>query len=175
MTFSDMALTKCDEDKYFGQGNVLCGYLHLDEGKPHWHFLCLPVREKEVTYKNRHGKGTKIEMRLAAQDFIGGGDKLHDLQDAYHEHCKARYGHIMEFWRGLLAEEQKRAYVQKTDHLMAKYREEEKLAEMKLLAAEAQEKLKQLDEKIDKQNRTRRSEKYEWDKKSEVPEWKWKR
>lgn len=163
------------EDKYFGRGNVLCGYLHADEGKYHWHFVCLPVVEKEVSFKNRYGSGTRKEMRLAAQDFIGGADKLHDLQDAYHEHCKARYGHIVPFWRGLLAEEQKRAYIEKTDHRIAMYREAGQWAEMKILAEEAQKKLQKYDQTIEKQNKTRQAKNYKWDKKSEVPEWKWKR
>lgn len=161
------------EDNYFGRGNVLCGYLHSDESKPHWHFICLPVKEKEISFKNRYGSGTKKEMRLAAQDFIGGANKLHYLQEAYYKHCKARYGHIVPFWRGLLAEEQKRQYTQKTDHQLNKYREAEQYAEMKLLAKEAQEKVQQYDQTIEKKNQSRQRPSYQWDKNSEVPEWKW--
>lgn len=161
------------EDTYFGRGNVVCGYMHMDESKPHWHFICIPAKEKEVAYKNRYGSGTKLEMRLCANDIIDGKDKLSAIQDAYHEHCSARYGHIVPFWRGLRAEEQKREYTQKTDAKLAKYKETEQYAEMKLLAQEAQQKVKELDKTIEKQTKSRQSSSYQWDRNAEVPEWSW--
>lgn len=161
------------EDTYFGRGNVVCGYMHMDESKPHWHFICIPAKEKEVAYKNRYGSGTKLEMRLCANDIIDGKDKLSAIQDAYHEHCSARYGHIVPFWRGLRAEEQKREYTQKTDAKLAKYKETEQYAEMKLLAQEAQQKVKELDKTIEKQTKSRQSSSYQWDRNAEVPEWNW--
>lgn len=161
------------EDTYFGQGNIVCGYLHMDESKPHWHFICIPAKEKEVSYKNRYGTGVKREMRLCANDIIDGKEKLSAVQDAYHEHCSARYGHIVPFWRGLRAEEQKREYTQKTDAKLAKYKENEQYAEMKLLAQEAQKKVKEFDKTIEKQTKSRQSSSYQWDKNAEIPEWKW--
>lgn len=161
------------EDNYFGRGNVVCGYMHMDESKPHWHFICVPVAEKEVTYRNRYGSGVKTEMRLCANDIIDGKEKLSAIQDAYYEHCKARYGHIVPFWRGLKAEEQKRQYTQKTDAKLAAYKEAERYAEMKQLAKEAQEKVQQFDQLIEKQIKSRQRQDYQWDKKAEIPEWKW--
>jgi hypothetical protein len=161
------------EDTYFGRGNVVCGYLHEDESKPHWHFICIPAAEKEVSYKNRYGTGVKREMRLCANDIIDGKEKLSAIQDAYYEHCQARYGHILPFYRGLRAEKQKREYTQKTDAKLVKYQEAEQYAEMKLLAQEAQQKVKELDKIIEKQTKSRRSPSYQWDKNAEVPEWSW--
>ena len=161
------------EDTYFGQGNVVCGYLHEDESKPHWHFICIPAAEKEVAYKNRYGSGIKREVRLCANDIIDGKEKLSAIQDAYHEHCSARYGHIVPFYRGLRAEKQKREYTQKTDAKLAKYQEAEQYAEMKLLAQEAQQKVKELDKTIEKQTKSRQSSSYQWDRNAEVPEWNW--
>lgn len=161
------------EDTYFGVGNVVCGYLHMDEYKPHWHFICIPAAEKEVAYKNRYGSGIKREMRLCANDILDGPEKLTDIQDAYHEHCKARYGNIVPFYRGLKAEQQKRKYIEKTDAKIAAYKEAERFAEMKRLAKEAQDKVQQYDEAIEKQTKSRQRESYQWDKKAEVLEWKW--
>lgn len=161
------------EDTYFGQGNVVCGYMHMDETKPHWHFICIPAKEKEVAYKNRYGSGTKLEMRLCANDIIDGKEKLSAIQDAYHEHCSTRYGHIVPFYRGLRAEDEKREYTLKTDAKLARYQEAEQFAEMKLLAQEAQQKVKELDKIIEKQTKSRQSPSYQWDKNSEVPEWSW--
>lgn len=161
------------EDTYFGRGNVVCGYMHMEESKPHWHFICIPAKEKEVAYKNRYGSGTKLEMRLCVNDIIDGKDKLSALQDAYHEHCRTRYGHIVPFWRGLKAEEQKKEYTQKTDAKLAEYKEAEQFAKMQQLAQEAQERVHQFDQTIEKQNKSRQRKDYQWDKNAEVPEWSW--
>jgi hypothetical protein len=161
------------EDNYFGHGNVVCGYMHMEESKPHWHFICVPVREKEVAYKNRYGSGKRLEMRLCANDIIDGKEKLSALQDAYYEHCNSRYNHIVPFWRGLKAEKQKKEYTLKTDAKLAAYKEAEQYAEMKQLAQEAQQKVEQFDQTIEKQNKLRQSSSYQWDKNAEVPEWSW--
>lgn len=161
------------EDTYFGQGNVVCGYMHMDESKPHWHFICIPAAEKEVAYKNRYGSGTKREVRLCANDIIDGKEKLSAIQDAYHEHCSARYGHIIDFYRGLRAEDEKREYTQKTDYKLAQYKEAEQYAEMKLLAQKAQQKVKELDKTIEKKTKSRQSSSYRWDRNAEIPEWSW--
>lgn len=161
------------EDTYFGRGNVVCGYMHMEESKPHWHFICIPAKEKEVAYKNRYGSGTKLEMRLCANDIIDGKEKLSSIQDAYHEHCSTRYGHIVPFWRGLKAEEQKKEYTQKTDAKLAEYKESEQFAKMQQLAQEAQERVHQFDQTIEKQNKSRQRKDYQWDKNAEVPEWSW--
>ena len=175
------------EDKYFGKGNVVCGYLHMEETKPHWHFICIPVKEKEVAYKNRYGSGKKMEMRLCANDIIHGYmkvkvegsdkevevHKLSNMQQQYYEHCRDTYGHIMEFWRGLKAEDQKRKYVQKTDYEMAKLREQKRFIEEHELVTERIEKEQNFDAQIERQNKSRKSESYQWDKNAEVPEWSW--
>lgn len=161
------------EDTFFGRGNVVCGYLHHDEGKPHLHFIGIPAKEKQVAYKNRHGSGVKTEMRLCANDILDGKEKLRAVQDAYYSHCQARYGHFMEFWRGLLAEEQKRQYTQKTDAKLAAYKEAEQYAQMKAAAQEAQKELASLNQQIEKQTKSRQAKSYQWDKGSEVPEWTW--
>lgn len=161
------------EDTYFGRGNVLCGYLHEDESKSHWHFICIPAAEKEVAYKNRYGSGIKKEMRLCANDIIDGKEKLSAIQETYYEHCQSRYGHIVPFWRGLKAEVQKRQYTEKTDAKLAVYKEAEQYAEMKQLAKEAQDKVQQFDQTIEKQTKSRQRKDYQWDKKAEVPEWSW--
>lgn len=161
------------EDTYFGRGNVVCGYMHMEESKPHWHFICIPAKEKEVAYKNRYGSGTKLEMRLCANDIIDGKEKLSSIQDAYHEHSSTRYGHIVPFWRGLKAEEQKKEYTQKTDAKLAEYKESEQFAKMQQLAQEAQERVHQFDQTIEKQNKSRQRKDYQWDKNAEVPEWSW--
>ena len=161
------------ENTYFGRGNVVCGYMHMDESKPHWHFICIPAKKKEVSYKNRYGSGVKKEMRLCANDIIDGKERLSAIQEAYYVHCQSRYGHIVPFWRGLRAEEQKKQYTQKTDAKLAAYKEAEQYAEMKQLAQEAQEKVFQFDQTIEKQNKSRQRKDYQWDKNTEVPEWNW--
>lgn len=161
------------EDTYFGQGNVVCGYMHMDESKPHWHFICIPAAEKEVTFKNRYGSGSKKEMRLCANDIIDGKDRLRAIQDAYHEHCNARYGSILEFHRGLRAEKLKMKYNQKADANIIKYRDAKQYAEMELKAELAIIVNRKLNNQIEKQNKSRQSPSYQWDKNAEVPEWSW--
>lgn len=161
------------EDTYFGRGNVVCGYLHEDESKPHWHFICIPAKEKEVAYKNRYGSGTKLEMRLCAGDIVDGKEKLSNMQQLYYEHCQERYGNYMPFWRGLLAEEQKRKYIEKTDAAIARYKAEENYAKVEQLSRQAQEDVRKMDEQIERQNKSRQKDSYQWDKGSEVPEWSW--
>lgn len=161
------------EDTYFGRGNVVCGYMHMDESKPHWHFICIPAKEKEVAYKNRYGSGIKREVRLCANDVIDGPDKLSAMQDAYHEHCRARYGHIIDFYRGLRAEYLKKKYNQKADASIIKFRDAKQYAEMGLKAELAVMVNNRLNNQIEKQNKSRQSSSYQWDKKAEVPEWSW--
>lgn len=161
------------EDTYFGRGNVVCGYLHEDESKPHWHFICIPAKEKEVTYKNRYGSGTRIEMRLCAGDIVDGKEKLSNMQQLYYKHCQKRYGNYMPFWRGLLAEEQRRKYIEKTDAAIARYKAEENYAKVEQLSRQAQEDIRKMDEQIERQTKSRQKDSYQWDKGSEVPEWNW--
>lgn len=166
------------EDTYFGHDNIVCGYLHMDESKPHWHFICIPAKEKEVAYKNRYGSGKKIEMRLCANDIIHGYNeegvhKLSDMQQKYYEHCQERYGHIVPFWRGLLAEEQRRKYIERTDADIARYKKEQEWAAARNAAALAQAKIQYYDSVIERQDKSRQKDSYQWDKGSEVPEWSW--
>ena len=110
------------ERTYFGEGNVVCGYVSEVRNKYYWFFIGIPVKEKEVAYRNRYGTGKKIEMRLCANDIIDGYTtviiddreqrilKLSNMQQKYFEHCRDTYGHVIELWRGLKAEDQKRKY-----------------------------------------------------------------
>lgn len=171
------------EDEYFGVDNVLLSYLHTDEGKYHVHFICIPAKEKEIKWKNRNGEGTHNEFRLCAQDIIGGREKLSELQTRYYEHCNARYGHIVPFFRGLKAEDQKRVYTQKTNHLLDQYRAKGKEITTEVERTELimqidstiktyGENINILNQRIEKQNRDRQRPGYNWQHGFDVEEWK---
>lgn len=177
-------------EEKFGEDNVLAAYIHKDESKIHVHYIVLPVKEKDVKYKNRYGEGVRKEWRLAASDYVDGKEKMEEWQQIYFEHCRDRYGHIMEFWRGTKAEEQKRKYTQETDHILGKIRSEikyalelqdlekvDKLA--KLLEKESIkriEKIQELNETIESQKRSRRPERgYDWAKSWKLAEPGWKK
>ncbi len=177
-------------ERIFGEGNVLVAYLHNDESKPHVHYIVLPVKKREVKYKNRFGEGSKIELRLSASDYIDGTEKLQQLQEDYYHHCLERYGHYIEIWRGLRAEEQKKRYVQKTDHIIGKLRKaaadaQKALDWIKYLelnkqiekkSREAIPVIQKFDEKIEEQNSRRKASKgYNWKKSWEPAEPGWKK
>lgn len=177
-------------EEKFGQGNVLAAYLHMDESKPHVHFIVLPVREKEVRFKNRYGEGTKKEWRLSASDYVDGEDKLSYWQQIYFEHCRDRYGHLMEFWRGTKAEKQKTQYVLQTDHVLGHIRkqleyaqevqDQDKVEELaKKLENESKtrmQNIQELDRIIEKQSRSRKPEKgYDWTKSWKLAEPGWQK
>ena len=109
------------ERTYFGEGNVVCGYVSEVRNKYYWFFIGIPVKEKEVAYRNRYGTGKKIEMRLCGGDIVDGKEKLSNMQQKYFEHCRDTYGHVIELWRGLKAEDQKRKYIQQTDYKIGEY------------------------------------------------------
>lgn len=63
-------------EQLFGTGNVVCGWLHRDERADHAHWIIVPIdREGE---RNR---GPKV--RLNAKRWLGGPERLRQLQDDY--------------------------------------------------------------------------------------------
>ena len=179
-------------EEKFGEGNVLAAYIHKDESKTHVHYIVLPVKEKEVKFKNRYGEGVRKEWRLAASDYVDGKEKMEEWQQIYFEHCRDRYGHIMEFFRGSKAENQKRKYTQETDYILGKIRAQIKYAQevqdlekadklAKLLEKEStkrMEYIQELDDQIEIQKKNRRPERgYDWAKswKLAEPGWKFKK
>jgi len=126
-----------------GWENIVSISEHYDESNPHVHVVVVPVIEKEVSWKNRHGTGTKIENRLCADEFIGGRMKMHLMQSAYHTHVVSRVeGKIrkhapeVRFVRGIDARKNERVYIQQT---------------MRHLAGPRLDQSKEVDEKIDQQ------------------------
>jgi hypothetical protein len=109
-------------EKRHGKGSVVAKFEHYDESNPHAHFIVVPIQEKEVSWKNRRGEGTKLEKRLNVRDHTGGREKLRDLQNGYYEHLVKTYGGGKDsklglpIYRGKLVEHQTREYVQKTDY-----------------------------------------------------------
>lgn len=65
---------------YFGKENVVSAVLHLDETTPHIHAVVIPM----------------VNDRLNAKQFLGGPQKLRELQNSYGEHM-----HSLGLSRGL--------------------------------------------------------------------------
>jgi hypothetical protein len=103
-------------EKRHGRDSIVAKYEHFDESNPHGHFIVVPIIEKEVKWKNSRGEGIKKEARLNTREFTGGRDKLRKLQDDYFDHLIDRYGDILgvTFYRGTLAENQTKKYIQQT-------------------------------------------------------------
>lgn len=81
--------------KKHGSENIVNISIHLDEKTPHIHAYVTPIVEKEVKWKNQKGEGIRKENRLSARDFLGGKDKLQQLQDDFAksvEHLKLERG-----------------------------------------------------------------------------------
>jgi len=76
--FSDKALAWAQNE--FGKENVVNAVLHLDETTPHLHLTVVPVDSTEKK------KGAKV--RLNADKWIGGKEKLSKLQDSFFESVK---------------------------------------------------------------------------------------
>lgn len=118
-------LRQCVNDfigKKYGNENIVSTSLHFDETNPHAHVIIVPIVKKEVKWKNRNGEGTKVENRLCARDYCGKVN-LRKLQQEFYEFCKPIGQKIgVEFYRGTLAEEQKKIYTQKTDHSIGELR-----------------------------------------------------
>lgn len=106
-----------------GKDNVVSISTHFDETNPHVHMIVTPIVEKEKRWKNRHGEGKKKVHALSARDFTGGPDKLRQLQQEFFEFVRP-YGNKLgkEFYRGTLAEKQKKKYVRQTDHQIGQLR-----------------------------------------------------
>lgn len=112
--------------KKHGDENIIGCTYHLDETNPHVHILAVPLVEKSVKWKNQKGQGEKIENRLCARDFIGGKDKLRELQTDYFNHLTTgnqyfsdkwkQYG--IEFFRGRDARTSKQYYSKMTSHIV---------------------------------------------------------
>lgn len=115
------------EDRH-GKNSIVASYEHLDESNPHVHFIVVPLKTKEVKWKNQKGEGVRIETRINTRDYTGGRDKLRDLQNDYFEHLTERYdgGKKMgiQFYRGTLVEHQHKVYTQETDHKIGELRKE---------------------------------------------------
>lgn len=132
--------------KKYGHENIVSCSYHHDESNPHAHFILVPVREKEMKWKNRNGSGVRKTASLCARDITGGPEKLKALQSDYYQFVKG-FEHKMgvKFYRGTAALERKNFYSQKTNHLMAEYRE----ALQGLSHEEKQTKLREIQEAKD--------------------------
>jgi Sec-independent protein translocase protein TatA len=148
------------KEKY-GEKNVVARFEHYDESTPHCHFIVTPVIEKEVKWKNSNGQGTKIQNSLCARDLTGNKDKLKDLQQAYFDFIKPygkNYG--IKFQDRTPAEQQIKNYTKHTNHELGLLRNyiasidknigevRKGLAEGKIEAKTADQKLTELEQKI---------------------------
>jgi len=108
----------------FGKENIISYSKHYDESTPHCHLIVMPIMKKKIKWKNRKGKGIKVENRLNARDHTGGKEKLRELQQEYFDHIKPKYSQYTRdgIFRGTLAEHQLRDYIQKTDHELGQIR-----------------------------------------------------
>lgn len=75
--------------KTYGKENLVHFTVHFDEKTPHMHAYIVPVREKEVKWKNKGGEGMKIVSSLCARDYLGGKEKMKSMQDSFHESVKS--------------------------------------------------------------------------------------
>lgn len=138
--------TVLDELKNFiinkhSEGNMIQASYHLDESNPHIHVVVVPLIEKEVKWKNRNGKGSKIEKRLCARDYTGTKNDLRQLQTDYYEYLTNPNFYLasklktlnIDIKRGIDARErmsQGKYYSRMTNYLISdKLKELEKLAE----------------------------------------------
>lgn len=69
-----------------GAENVVNFTVHKDEKTPHIHAYCVPLIQKEVKQKNRHMATATVskQLRLSAKDYLGGKEKLRQLQSDFH-------------------------------------------------------------------------------------------
>ncbi len=70
-------------DRY-GKDNIVNISIHYDEKTPHIHAYAVPIKEKTVKWKNKSGEGEKSVKSLCARDYLGGKDKMRDMQDSFH-------------------------------------------------------------------------------------------
>jgi hypothetical protein len=120
----------------------------------------VPLKKKEVKWKNQNGSGCRRETRLNTREFTGGKKKLRKLQDDYFKYLRERYNvrkNTSDFgipiYRGIKAEEQKKSYSKHTNHELAVLRAElkqiednieRKEKELEIARKEAQMKRKEL-------------------------------
>lgn len=160
----DAALTKLSQfiEEKHGEANVIARSFHFDESNPHVHVIVTPIREKEVKWKNKSGRGVKLENRLCARDYTGDKQLLRDLQSDFHQWCKSMpFAELTEhrFKRGMDARERAglklRPYENRTSAEIGKAREE--LTELKnelnnvrtlIQAEELERKIREQEEKI---------------------------
>lgn len=115
-----------------GKGSVVGTFEHQDETNPHVHLVVVPLKEKQIKWKNQKGEGVRTETRLNTREFTGGRDKLRKLQDDYFQHLSDRYGvgennkFRLPLYRGTKVEHQHREYSQQTNHEIALLRDEHK-------------------------------------------------
>ena len=117
-----------------GKDNVLSVSYHFDETNPHAHIVVMPIKKKEVKWKNRRGEGVKVEKRLCAADFVKDRAMLRDLQTGFYNHAKNYIEPLvniylpkdnqLELFRGVDAREKHKSYSHKTDHSIGQLREE---------------------------------------------------
>lgn len=169
----------------FGADNVIASYVHKDESKPHAHFIVLPCVEKEIRWKNKTGEGKRKEMRLDAQKYIGGKDKLRQLQQSFFEFCQkleSNSGREIRFYRGTLAEYQTREYTQQTNAEIGKLRTElseikteaerkEIIAKIERKQSEFEKEISRLNEKQAKVEADRNRPSYDWTHSNKISEW----
>lgn len=109
-----------------GESSVVARYLHEDESNPHVHFVVVPIKTKQVKWKNQNGEGVNTKTRLNTREFINGRDKLRQLQDDYFQHLCERYNGGeklgLKLYRGTKIEQQHRDYTNKTDHVIGELR-----------------------------------------------------
>lgn len=63
----DIQITQLEKE--FGKDNIAYAELHLDETTPHIHAYIMPIDQKEITFKNRHGTSIKNKNILNANKY----------------------------------------------------------------------------------------------------------
>lgn len=124
-----------------GMDNIAMVSYHYDESNPHVHVVVLPLKEKEVRWKNKRGEGVKIEKRLCARDYTGNKELLRELQTDYHNYVTNDSPYLksalkrseITLNRGVDARERRESgkyYSQMTNHIIANHlKEQRRLAE----------------------------------------------
>ena len=184
-SFSGFVLnTKKWLEQRHGKNSVVCFSEHEDETNPHVHFIVVPLKEKEVHWKNAKSAGKRKEVRLNTREFTGGRGKLRKLQEDYYKHLVKRY-HYKDsqgetksklgvlVYRGILAEEQLKTYSRQTDYKIARLRalkekEEDKVKELEIALKIAKETQNKLNNEIMLANKIKKRKEYNrnnWSKK----------
>lgn len=69
----------------YGKENLVHVSVHYDEKTPHIHAYVVPLKEKTVKWKNKNGQGEKTVRSLSARDYLGGKEKMQEMQDSFHQ------------------------------------------------------------------------------------------